>query len=64
MMPCLVREGCGVINKSLKEKAQGLRWHLGCKDGDFAGGSLAGSRQGEKSLRAAMSSQGLRNPGC
>lgn len=69
MMPCLVKEGCVLINKSLKEKAQGLRQHLGCKNRDFAGVSLAGSQRGEKSLEAAVdssmeSSQGLQKPGC
>lgn len=46
MVPCLVRESCVVINKE-KEKTQGLRQHLGCKNGDSAGVSLAGSWQGE-----------------
>lgn len=46
MVPCLVRESCVVINKE-KEKTQGLRQHLECENGDFAGVSLAGSWQGE-----------------
>lgn len=43
-----------LTNKSMKEKARGLRQHLGCKNGDFAGVSLSGSRRGEKRLQAAI----------
>lgn len=59
VVPCLLREGCVAIKKSLKEKAQGLRQHLECKNGVFAGVSLAGSQRGQKSLQAVMSSHGL-----
>lgn len=43
-----------VKNKALKEKAQSLRQHLGCKNGAFAGVSPAGSGRGERSFQAAI----------